>query len=223
MSKSILIIVTSCKQTPKGDATGVWLDEYTIPYNIFKNNSMEITVASVDGGQAPIDPRSKPSMENQILWAEALDSLNNTLSVSEIDPENYDAVYFPGGHGTMFDLPNNSHISRILNYFQERGKLIAAVCHGPACFIGATLSDGKPLIADRILTSFSNDEEIAAGHDSNMPFLLETQLLGMDAQYKKLPEWSDHIEIDHNIITGQNPQSSKSVADAMMNYLTVNQ
>lgn len=216
MKKSILIIVTSCKETPSGEPTGLWLEEFTIPFYIFKENDLGITVSSVKGGNAPIDPRSEASDQEQILWEEAIESLQSTKDISEIKPEEYDAVFFPGGHGTMFDLPNNPHINKILQSFQERKKIIAAVCHGPACFIGSRLKDGSPLVANRRITGFSNDEEVAAEQDGNMPFMLETALVEQQANYIKFTEWSDHIEIDENIITGQNPQSSESIAKAII-------
>lgn len=219
MTKSILIIVTSCSKTPKGAETGLWLEEFTVPYNIFNDNNFVITVASVKGGKAPIDPRSNPNSEQEENWVEAMHKLQETLSLESLNLDEYDAVFFPGGHGTMFDLPNDPSINQILRHFEEKGKLIAAVCHGPACFIGATLRNGNALISGRTVTGFSNEEEVAAEQEKNMPFLLEDELLKHQASYIKAGEWSDHIEIDENIITGQNPQSSESVAQAIVQKL----
>lgn len=216
MKKSILIIVTSCAETPKGAATGIWLEEFAVPFNLFNDNGFSITVASVKGGKAPVDPRSDPDVEQQKLWSQALETLTKTISIKDINPDEYDAVFFPGGHGTMFDLPNNSTINLLLRSFDENKKVIATVCHGPACFIGTTLKDGSSLLAGRRITGFTNEEEVAAEQSENMPFLLETKLLDQQANYVKQSEWSDHIEIDENIITGQNPQSSKSVAKAII-------
>ena len=217
--KKILIVVTSCDTTPKGKPTGIWLEEFTVPYQLFIESGFKVEVASIKGGIAPIDPRSKPSEEQSQEWSQAIKSLQTTIDLAEIDPENYDAIFFPGGHGTMFDLPNNPHINTILRSFHEANKIIAAVCHGSACFIGVTLKNGKALIAGRTVTGFTNDEEIAAEQDKNMPFLLEDELLKNNASYVKSGEWSDHIEIDGNLITGQNPQSSESVAKAIIQKL----
>lgn len=217
--KKILIAVTSCKTTPKGKPTGIWLEEYTVPYKLFKNEGYEIDVASIKGGEAPIDPRSVSSNEQSTQWSGALDDLKSTRKLSELNPDDYDAVFFPGGHGTMFDLPNDPSIKNLLLKLHEKNKVIAAVCHGPACFIGVTSKDGSFLIAGRSITGFTNEEEVAAEQDKNMPFLLEDELLKNDANYIKASKWSDHVEVDGNIITGQNPQSSKSVANAIIKNL----
>jgi len=217
--KKILIVVTSCDVTTKGDKTGIWLEEYTIPYQLFTNEGFKIEVASIKGGEAPIDPRSNANNEQAESWKQAIGSLKETNKLSSVNPDKYDAVFFPGGHGTMFDLPNNPDINKLLQSFHEKNKVIAAVCHGPACFIGVTLKNGKSLIAGRSVTGFTNEEEIAAEQVKNMPFLLEDELLKSEAKYIKASEWSDHIEIDDNIITGQNPQSSKSVAEAIIQKL----
>ena len=217
--KKVLIVVTSCDITPEGKPTGIWLEEFTVPYQLFIQSGFKVDVASIKGGVAPIDPRSNPDEQQSKEWSQAIDSLQTTTDLAEINPENHDAIFFPGGHGTMFDLPNNPHISTILRSFHEANKIIAAVCHGPACFIGVTLKNGKVLIAGRTVTGFTNDEEIAAEQDKNMPFLLEDELLKNKASYIKANEWADHIEIDENIITGQNPQSSESVAKAIIQKL----
>ena len=217
--KAVLIVVTSCEMTSKGDKTGLWLEEYAIPYQLFNNEGFQIDVASIKGGKAPIDPRSNPNDEQVETWKLAIESLKETNKLSTINPDKYDAVFFPGGHGTMFDLPNNPDISKLLQNVHNNNKVIAAVCHGPACFIGVTLKNGKSIVAGRTVTGFTNEEEIGAEQVENMPFLLEDELLKRDAKYIKTSEWSDHIEIDDNIITGQNPQSSKSIAEAIIQKL----
>ncbi len=219
--KKILIVVTSCDMTTKGDPTGIWLEEYSVPYQLFRNEGFEVDVASIKGGKAPIDPRSNPDDEQSKSWKQAIESLQVTNKLSTVSADKYDAVFFPGGHGTMFDLPNDPSINSLLQNFHESNKIIAAVCHGPACFIGVTLKNGKSLIAGRTITGFTNEEEIAAEQVKNMPFLLEDELLSNGANYIKASEWSDHIEVDDNIITGQNPQSSKSIAEAIIQKLKV--
>lgn len=219
MLKEILIITTSCATTPKNKPTGIWLEEYAVPYQLFTQEGFKIEIASIKGAAAPIDPRSNPTDGQSEQWAEAIQSLQATTKLSAVNPDDYDAIFFPGGHGTMFDLPNNPNINNILRKFYENNKIIAAVCHGPACFIGVTLKNGKSLLAGRSVTGFTNEEEIAAEQEKNMPFLLEDELLKSGANYIKESEWSDHIEVDGNIITGQNPQSSESVAKAIIKKL----
>ncbi len=220
MKNKILIVVTSCEVTPAGKPTGLWLEEFTVPYQLFIDAGFNVDVASIKGGQAPIDPRSNPTDEQAKEWLQAIDSLQSTIKLSEVSSENHDAVFFPGGHGTMFDLPNDPNINSLLRDYQEKNKVISAVCHGPACFIGVSLENGSPLIAGRIVTGFTNEEEVQAEQDKNMPFLLEDELLLNKANYIKASEWSDHIEVDDNIITGQNPQSSESVAKAIIKKLS---
>lgn len=216
----ILIVVTSTSVTTAGEPTGIWLEEYTVPYKLFIDAGYKVDVASIKGKDAPIDPRSNSADEqSKNEWVEAIVSLKTTLKLSGIIPDDYVAVFFPGGHGTMFDLPNNPDVNNILRNFDENNKVIAAVCHGPACFIGVTLKNGQSLVAGRTVTGFTNEEEIAAEQEKNMPFLLEDGLINSNAHYIKTSEWSDHIEIDRNIITGQNPQSSESVAKAVLNLL----
>lgn len=219
MSKKILMIVTSCGESTSGKKTGIWLEEYAIPYLLFKTAGLDVTVASVKGGEAPLDPRSVPDGGADKQWDDVVSILKSTLSVDSINPTEYDAVFFPGGHGTMFDLPNNATIASILEHFYINRKTIAAVCHGPACFIGATVGEGKPLVSGHTITAFTNEEEVAAGLDKEMPFLLETALVKEQANFQKASEWSDHIETDALLITGQNPQSSESVAQAVINSL----
>ncbi|MBA5248455.1 MAG: type 1 glutamine amidotransferase domain-containing protein [Gammaproteobacteria bacterium] len=217
--KNILIVVTNCNITPKNKPTGIWLEEYTIPYQLFTQAGFKIETTSIKGGAAPIDPRSNPTDEQSKQWAEAIQSLQSTTKLSTVNLNNYDAVFFPGGHGTMFDLPNNADINNTLQNFQENNKVIAAVCHGPACFVGATLKNGKSFLNERSVTGFTNEEEIAAEQEKNMPFLLEDELFKNGAIFIKKSEWSDHVEVDGNLITGQNPQSSKSIAEAIIKKL----
>ncbi len=220
MKNRILIVVTNSDVTPAGKPTGLWLEEFTVPYQLFIDAGFKVDVASIKGGQSPIDPRSNPTDEQSKEWVQGINSLQSTINLSEVSPESHDAVFFPGGHGAMFDLPNDSNINSLLRNYQENNKVISAVCHGPACFIGVSLENGNPLITGRTVTGFTNEEEVQAEQDKNMPFLLENELLRNKANYIKASEWSDHIEVDDNIITGQNPQSSESVAKAIIKKLT---
>jgi putative intracellular protease/amidase len=219
---SILIIVTSFSEIAPGEPTGVWLEELAVPYMEFKSKGFKISVASIQGGKAPVDPRSNPSPEQKEVWAEAIKALDKTVSVASIKATNYDAVFIPGGHGTMFDLPSSEVLHKVLRDFVEQDKVIAAMCHGPASLVGVTLEDGTPLVSGRTITSFTNEEEAAAGFTKKMPFLLESRLRELGANFVEEPNWSNHVQVDGKLITGQNPQSSKSAALAVINALTNN-
>lgn len=221
-TQSVLIIVTSFSEIAAGEPTGLWLEEFAVPYIEFKRKGFGVSVASVQGGKAPIDPRSNPTSEQKETWAEAIQSLDNTAPVASIKAADFDAVFIPGGHGTMFDFPNSKNLHKALRDFAEQDKVIAAMCHGPASLVGVTLEDGTPLLAGRTLTSFTNDEEAAAGIIDKMPFLLETRLRKLGAKFVEKPNWSDHVQVDGKLITGQNPQSSKSTALAVINALNHN-
>lgn len=218
MSK-ILIVVTSHSRIDDEHLTGLWLEEFATPYNEFRANGHEIVVASPQGGAAPIDPRSVATLEQASDWAEASARLQNTLPLNAVSSQDFAAIFLPGGHGTMFDLPENPELAQLLSEFAEQGKIIAAVCHGPAGLVNAKLADGTPLVAGKTITAFTNEEERAAQMDALMPFLLEDRLRELGGQFVVTPNWSDHVEQAGQLITGQNPQSSQSVARAIHNAL----
>jgi putative intracellular protease/amidase len=206
------MVTTSQAQIDENHPTELWIEEVAIPYLKFKARGFEVVIASIRGGQAPIDPRSKPADEQAKLWTEVLTVLKSTPAITSLSAMDFDAIFLPGGHGTMYDMPSNQDLQHLLRDFAEADKVIAAVCHGPAGLIGTTFSDGTPLVAKKRLTAFTNDEEQAVQLDKVMPFLLETKLRELGANFISKPMWSDHIEQHDNIITGQNPQSSTSIA-----------
>lgn len=220
MSKKILMVVTSSERIiSTNQLTGVWLEEFALPYLQFQTNGYEVTVASPKGGKTPIDPRSEPPEERAQEWAQARAALNNTLNLDTVKAADYAAIFMPGGHGTMFDLPGNPGLQQLLRDFAEQDKILAAVCHGPAGLVGATLSDGRPIVAGKTITAFTDSEERAAGMDKDMPFLLETSLTELGANFVRQPDWTSHVERDGKLITGQNPQSSARVAQAVIEAL----
>jgi len=220
MSKKILMVVTSSERIiSTNQLTGVWLEEFALPYLQFQTNGYEVTVASPKGGKTPIDPRSEPPEERAQEWAQARAALNNTLNLDTVKAADYAAIFMPGGHGTMFDLPGNPSLQQLLRDFAEQDKILAAVCHGPAGLVGATLSDGRPIVAGKTITAFTDSEERAAGMDKDMPFLLETSLTELGANFVRQPDWTSHVERDGKLITGQNPQSSARVAQAVIEAL----
>lgn len=220
--QSILIVVTSFGEIAPGEPTGLWLEEFAVPYMQFKRQGFEVNVASIQGGKAPIDPRSNPSPDQKDTWAEAIKALDNTIPIAAIDATDFDAVFIPGGHGTMFDFPNSEDLHAALRDFAQQDKVIAAMCHGPASLVGVVLEDGTPLVAGKTVTSFTNEEESAAGFTEKMPFLLESRLRALGANFVEQPNWSNHVQVDGKLITGQNPQSSESAALAVVETLANN-
>jgi putative intracellular protease/amidase len=216
--KTILIIVTNHDRIDAEHQTGLWFEEFAIPYQLFRERGYGVTVASPKGGQAPMDPRSVPNPEQAEAHAEALQALKETKPLSNLSVEDYDAVFFPGGHGTMYDLPS-PEVGQIVSQFAEAQKVVAAVCHGPAGLVEAKNAEGTPLIQGRKVTGFTNAEEQAVELDKLMPFLLESRLRELGAEFVATPNWSDHVVVDGNLITGQNPQSSASAAKAVIDAL----
>jgi putative intracellular protease/amidase len=216
MSK-VLIITTSHDrfEGKNPHPTGVWLEEFAIPYLELSQNGIEMTIASPKGGEMPIDPRSLPTPEQEKAWQSAMVAARQTVKLSDVDSADFDAIFLPGGHGPMFDLPENQTLQQLLREFQENGKIIAAVCHGPVGLVGATLSDGTPLVKNRVLTSYTDAEEIAAQLDKEVPFSLEQRLRELGATFIAHENKADHIERDGQLITGQNPNSSASIAKAL--------
>ncbi len=213
--KNILMVITSYEKIDASHATGLWLEEFAVPYLEFVSRKYAVTVASIRGGKVPVDPRSEPKPEQAQAWADAIHTLQKTVPVDSVCAADFQAIFLPGGHGTMFDLPQNASLQNLLAAFAETKKVIGAVCHGPAGLVGVKLKNGAPLVAGKQITAFTNEEERAAGMDKLMPFLLESRLSELGAKFIARPNWSDHVEQDDLLITGQNPQSSASVARAV--------
>ncbi len=216
--RRVLMVVTSHDQISPEHPTGIWLSEFSEPYTLFRNAGYEVTTASIAGGKAPVDPRSLQEPVDADTAA-ALKKLEATVPLRDVNTDEYDAIFLPGGHGTMYDLPGSQELARTLRSFHDTGHVIAAVCHGPAGLLGATLADGSPLVKGKRVTGFTNEEEQAAGFGQLMPFLLEDRLRELGATFVATPKWSDHVERDGRLITGQNPQSSVSTAQAVIDAL----
>jgi len=206
-AKKILMVVTNHAVIDEEHRTGIWLEEFAVPYQVFKENGFEVTVASPKGGAAPVDPRS---LNDE--WKDEKALLDDTVKLADVQTDAYDALFFPGGHGTMFDFPNDRSVQDAIRRFDDQQKVIAAVCHGPAALVGATRSDGTPLVAGKTVTSFTDEEERASKLDAYMPFFLESKLRELGAKFVAKEKWSDHVEVDGHLVTGQNPQSSRSIA-----------
>lgn len=215
MEKKVLIVVTSADKMGDND-TGLWLEEYAAPYVSFVRQGYDVIVKSIKGGQVPLDPNSLPEEEN-LSWQEAQAKLANTEKLSEEDVKaGYDAVYLPGGHGTVFDFPDNLLLQRVIREHAENEKVIGSVCHGPTALVHVTYTDGTPLVKDKKVSAFTDDEEREMGLEGAVPFLLESTLREKGAIIEKGDNWSDFSIRDGNLVTGQNPMSSQGVADKVI-------
>lgn len=215
----ILIVATSHGSMGAGEPTGVWLEELTTPYYAFVDAGADVTVASIEGGPIPIDPRSlRPQGKNEAsveryLNDQALQTtVKTTVRFTAGMADGYDAVFLPGGHGTMWDYPASPELARVVVRFMEEGKPLAAVCHGPAGLVGARFDNGEPVVKGRRVAGFTNSEEKAAGLDDVVPFLLETRLRELGAVYVSGPDFKPFAVRDGNLITGQNPASATEAA-----------
>lgn len=213
----ILMIVTSHGSINEEEPTGVWLEEFARPYDAFVAQGYEVDAASPRGGVVPIDPRSETDEAER--WEEARARLRDTLRLEDVVSDGYDALFISGGHGTMFDFPDDPHLRRIVADFAETDRVIGAVCHGPAAFVNVVDGDGEPVVAGVRMTGFTDAEERETGLEDEMPFLLESRLRELGADFVAGEPWSDHVEIDETWVTGQNPQSSECVAEEFVHEI----
>ena len=219
----ILMVLTSHDQLGEtGKKTGFWLEEFASPYYVFKDAKAEVTLASPNGGQPPLDPKSdEPDFQTEATKrfkgdVDAQAALANTLRLSDISSENYDAVFYPGGHGPLWDLAEDRSSIALIESMYASGKPVAAVCHASAVLNHAKTSDGLPLVEGRSVTGFSNTEEDAVQLSEIVPFLVEDELKARGANYSKADDWHPYAITDGNLITGQNPASSDLVAKAVL-------
>ncbi|WP_047151121.1 type 1 glutamine amidotransferase domain-containing protein [Aneurinibacillus tyrosinisolvens] len=217
-TKRILMVVTNHTRITDDHKTGLWLEEFAVPYNIFRDKGYNIKVTSIRGGEVALDPNSIPEEKNA-EWAAAEEELKNTAQLSRDDAQGFDAIFLPGGHGTMFDFPDNETLLYVLQQFAEEGKVIGSVCHGPAGLVNVTYKDGTPFVKGKKLTAFTDEEEREMELDRDMPFLLETRLREKGASFVSSEKWKDFSVRDGNLVTGQNPQSSRSAGEKVVEAL----
>lgn len=226
-SPKILIIATSAATMgPGGEPTGLWLEELTTPYYALIDAGADVTLASIAGGAIPVDPRSvKPSGENDASVERSLADpafqamIEDAPRFTDVDPGAHDAVFLPGGHGTMFDYPEDAALASLVADFDAAGKIVAAVCHGPAGLVGARKADGTPVVRGRRVAAFTDSEERAVGLDAAVPFLLETRLKELGARHEAGPDFEPFAIRDGNLVTGQNPASAEPVAALVLEAL----
>ena len=223
---NILMVLTSHdKLGDTGKKTGFWLEEFAAPYYVLSDAGATITLASPKGGQPPIDPTSDaPDAQTDDTRrfkddAAAQSALAATVKLSAVDLNTFDAVFYPGGHGPLWDLAEDPVNIRLVEYFASGGRPIAAVCHAPAIFRHTKGTDGKPFVSGRHVTGFTNTEEAAAGLSGVVPFLVEDMLVANGGAYSKAADWESHVVVDGKLVTGQNPASSKEVAEALLKLL----
>lgn len=224
----VLIVLTSHSElVDTGRKTGFWLSEFTDPFYTFIDNGAEVTLASPNGGQPTVHPGSEAAnyqtdgSRRFAADSNARAQLANTLKLADIRPQDFDAVFFPGGHGPVFDLGEDKSVIALVEEMSAARKPIGAVCHGVAVLRHPKAADGAPLVNGRKVAGFSNTEEEAAGLTSVMPYLVEDMLRGNGGLYQRADNWASCVAVDGNLVTGQNPASSKGVAEQMLKLATV--
>ena len=219
----ILFVVTSHdKLGDTGKKTGFWVEEFASPYYKFQDAGYEVTVATPKGGQAPIDPSSEtPSAQTAATDRyykdqKVQDVIAHTELLSEMKASDFDAVFYPGGHGPLWDLANDADSAKLILDFYNGGKIVGAVCHAPGVFKDVKMENGDSFVKGKNVTGFSNTEEEAVQLTDVVPFLVETELKNLGGNYSKTDDWGVHIVEDGLLITGQNPASSEGVAEKII-------
>jgi len=222
----ILIVLTSHDQLgDTGRKTGFWLEELAAPYYTFKDAGATLVLASPKGGQPPLDPKSnEPDFQTDLTRrfeadADATAQLASTVRLDSVDPADFDAVFYPGGHGPLWDLANDRHSIALIEAFLAANKPVALVCHAPGVLRDVTTAEGTPLVAGRKVTGFTNSEEAGVGLTDVVPFLVEDMLKAAGGEYSKGPDWGSYVVRDGLLITGQNPSSSAETAAALVKQL----
>ena len=208
-----------------GKKTGFWIEEFAAPYYVLADAGVHITIASPAGGQPPVDPKSEaaeaqtPATKRFYKDKEVIDKVANSIKLIDVNPVDYDAVFYPGGHGPLWDLANDSTSIKLIEDFYNTQKPVAFVCHAPAALIKVKAENGYPLVKGKKLTGFSDTEEEAVGLTKVVPFLLEDELKKLEAHYSKGADWGSYTQHDGLLITGQNPASSEAVAQLLLKIL----
>ena len=223
---NILIVLTSVNCVPGTDhRTGTWLEELAAPYYVFADAGAKVTLASTNGGLAPLDPLSESAAAQTdatrrfLADADACNALANTVPLAGIDPGDYDGVFYCGGLGPVFDLTDNEKSLSLIESMDRAGKPVAAVCHGVAVLRKARTAAGAPLVEGRAVTAFSNSEELSVNGPDLVPWFVENEMRRLGGRYSCAADWSAHVVVDANLITGQNPASSTGTAQEVLNAL----
>ncbi|MEJ6476619.1 type 1 glutamine amidotransferase domain-containing protein [Pseudoalteromonas piscicida] len=225
-AKKILMVLTSHAELGNtGEKTGFWVEEFAAPYYAFVDAGVEVTLASPKGGQPPIDPKSEmadfqtDSTKRYFNDANARALVANTIPLAQLNAAEFDAVFYPGGHGPLWDLATDTHSITLINAFLAADKPVGAVCHASAVLMDVKTESGEYLVKDKAVSGFTNSEEAAVGLTDVVPFLLEDELVKRGADFQKVDDWNVFAVRDGLIFTGQNPASSELVAEKMLAYL----
>lgn len=220
--KILMVLTSHDRLGDSGKPTGFWLEEFAAPYYVFKDAGAEVVLASPKGGQPPLDPKSEaPDAQTPATVrfngdAEALAALAQTRKLAEVVDADIDALFYPGGHGPLWDLSEDRHSIALIEKTFAAGRPVAAVCHGPAVLRHPQGALGEPLVKGKHVTGFSNSEEAMAGLTDVVPFLLEDMLADSGAHYSRASDWQSHVVTDGMLVTGQNPASSEAAAEAVL-------
>jgi len=222
----ILMVLTSHEQLGNtGKKTGFWLEEFAAPYYLLTDAGAAITLASPKGGQPPLDPKSDLP-ENQTEFTKrfradtaAQTALANTKKLTNVSAHDFDAVFYPGGHGPMWDMPDNPTSIALLEAFVKADKPVGAVCHAPVALVNVRGKNGDYLVKGKRVTGFTNSEEEAVGLTNVVPFLLEDRLKERGGIYSQATNWAPYVQVDGKLVTGQNPASSRPGAEALLQLL----
>ena len=223
--KILMVLTSHDKLGDTGKKTGFWLEEFAAPYYVFKDAGAEVTLASPKGGQPPLDPSSdtddaQTEATKRFKGDKAARSgLANTVVLSTVTADGFDAIFYPGGHGPLWDLSEDDDSIKLIEAFASTDRPIAAVCHAPAVFKHPRGPDGKLLVAGKTVTGFTNTEEEGVGLTTVVPFLIEDMLKANGGKYEKGADWASFVVIDGKLVTGQNPASSEEAARRLMSLL----
>ncbi len=223
--KVLMVLTSHSALGNTGEKTGFWIEEFAAPYYVLADDGAEVTIASPKGGQPPVDPKSElkdaqtPATARFYADNVVIDKVAHSLKLSDIKQEDYDAVFYPGGHGPLWDLATDKTSIKLIEAFYNDQKPIAFVCHAPAALVNVKAMNGEPLVKGKHLTGFSNTEEDAVKLTEVVPFLLEDELTKHGAHYSKGDDWASYVIEDGLLITGQNPGSSEAAAKLLLKAL----
>jgi putative intracellular protease/amidase len=226
---NVLIVLTSHSDLGStGEKTGFWIEELVAPYYVLADAGAELTIASPKGGQPPVDPKSEaPEAQTAATKRffgdfDLIDKVAHTVKLSEVNEADYDAVFYPGGHGPLWDLATDEQSIALIENFYKNNKPVAFVCHAPAALANVKAPNGEPLVKGKEVTGFSNSEEEAVNLTKVVPFLLEDEMKNLGGHYSSGPDWGVYVKKDGLLITGQNPASSEAAAKALLEELRIN-
>ncbi|MFX0544134.1 type 1 glutamine amidotransferase domain-containing protein [Roseovarius sp. S1116L3] len=223
--KILMVLTSHDKLGDTGNKTGFWLEEFAAPYYVFKDAGADVTLASPKGGQPPVDPTSD-SEDAQTAATKrfkgddaAQKDLANTEVLADVSADGFDAIFYPGGHGPLWDLAESADSAKLIEAFAASDRPIGAVCHAPAVFKHTKGTEGKPLVSGRTVTGFTNTEEEGVGLTDVVPFLVEDMLKANGGNYQKGDDWASFVVVDGKLVTGQNPASSEEAAKKLLTLL----